>query len=137
MDIAALVQYDAPFEYELTHDGHGPLGVTFDLISINAPGPKAVIRRNQARLLMSNVNKEKLGEKGEAELVKFIEKNEGRTIEVLAACVVGWKWNGKSFGKLGKDPAFTPENVKEVLAVDWIFGQLDGVVSDIVNFTKA
>jgi len=137
MDIATLVQYDAPYEYELknptTEDG---IGVVFKVISINSPGPKAVMRRNQAKVMLSGVGKEKLTDKKEGELVTMIEKNEGRTVDLLASCVVGWDW-GKAEWNKKKNLEFTPENVKEVLAVDWIFNQLDGVVSDIENFTKA
>ena len=134
MDFAKVVQYDAAIEFELDGPGDfGPTGIFFSVISANAPGPKAKARQNQAQLMISNIGK--ISEKKLDVVVSLIEKNEGRTIEFLAACVTGWRWP-KDAEWNGKKIDFTPEFVKEVLSADWVFEQVDAKVSDIGNFTK-
>ena len=134
MDILAQVQYDAPIEHELELPNGKATGVVFKLVSANSPASKKIMLQNQARLMASNIGKSR--EKTEAEYLKLLEKQVDKTVEQVAACVVGWDWNGNSAGKIGKDPAFTPENVKYVLEADWIFEQVSEVVGEIENFTK-
>jgi len=135
MDIANLVQYDAPYEIELRHPvTDDPIGVTISVTSANSPAAKRIQMQNQARLMAMNLGKSK--DKSEAEILALLEKQVKKTVEQLAACVVGWDWKGQVFGKLGKDPAFSPANVNTVLDTDWIFDQVNEAVSDIANFTK-
>jgi hypothetical protein len=129
------LQYDAPYEVELRHPiTDENIGVTVSVTSANSPAAKRVQMQNQARLMAMNLGKNK--EKSEAEILALLEKQVKKTVEQLAACVTGWNWGGKTFGKLGKDPEFTPANVSAVLDTDWIFDQVNDAVSDIANFTK-
>ncbi|MEX0859853.1 MAG: hypothetical protein WD017_02825, partial [Cucumibacter sp.] len=54
-------------------------------------------------------------------------------IEFMAALVQGWEWGGESNWR-GDQLAFTPANVRTVLAEPWVRTQVDEALGDNATF---
>ena len=127
MDIAKRVNYESTFEYEVTDPETGAgTGLFLDLRSTSSAEVKAVSRRH-----IDFISSQQRSNKP----VK-VETLERQVIEKLVAAVASWRWEGDaSFN--GDKLDFTPENVRKVVEVDWIFDQVNKQVGDIENFTKS
>lgn len=127
MDIAKRVNYESTFEYEVTDPQTGAgTGLFLDLRSSSSDAVKAVTRKH-----IDFISAQQRANKS----VK-VETLEKQVIEKLVASVAGWRWDGEaSFN--GEKLDHTPENVRKVIEVDWIFDQINKQVGDIENFTKS
>ncbi|MDX3975795.1 terminase large subunit [Shinella sp.] len=62
-----------------------------------------------------------------------IEKIEEDNTAIICAAIAGWTWGGDAKWN-GKKPEFTPENVAEVMAVDWIRKQVKIALDEEADF---
>jgi hypothetical protein len=101
-----------------------PLGIVVECQSYISDGVKTVQRAIQNKELRSGRNSQ------------TAEKIENNTNAIMAAAIVGWKWNPKlTLGDL-KDPPCTNENKLKLISAPWAFQQLDARISDEAAFFK-
>lgn len=129
VDIGTLVAIvGVPFE--ITHPGTGrEMGLRLFLQAIESEAVKPVTRRIEnerlklERTRKGGFNADQLRQNG---------------IDIITACVTGWEWyqdaDGNPGGFAGEQLAFTPVNVKTVIAVDWLRTQLDRELMDESRF---
>lgn len=127
MDIAKRVNYETTFEYEVTDPETGEgTGLFLDLRSTSSAEVKAVSRKH-----IDFISAQQRANK----TVK-VDVLERQVVEKLVAAVAGWRWEGDANFN-GEKLEYTPENVRKVVEVDWIFDQVNKQVGDIENFTKS
>lgn len=127
MSISNLVKYDEAFKYELTHPASGDgLGIIFSLVSSASDQAKAVLRKH----IKANHMLQRKGKTID------VDEGEAQVIERLSASIVAWEWGENEFREGKGAPEFNKDNVADVLAVDWIFDQINRQVNDIQNFTN-
>lgn len=127
MDIAKRVNYETTFEYEVTDPETGEgTGLFLDLRSTSSAEVKAVSRKH-----IDFISAQQRANK----TVK-VDVLERQVVEKLVAAVAGWRWEGDAKFN-GEKLEYTPENVRKVVEVDWIFDQVNKQVGDIENFTKS
>lgn len=128
-DIFSLPQQRKGYEYEIKHPGTKKgMGLFITLQSIRSEAPNKLSKRNQASAM-------KRARQNNPFTPDELRANE---IEIIAACVTGWRWGLDADGKMGNAGGqqldFTPENVAKVLNVDEIREQLSGEINDEANF---
>lgn len=121
MDILSL--QPGNISVEIKHPATGaPIGLTVECVSLEDDRVKAVERQIKNRALRGGRN------------TVTAEKIEDNTVEILAAAIVGWKWDGElTLGDL-KNPQLTKMNVSKLLAVSWIAKQIDTALGDEAAF---
>lgn len=137
MDILAI--QPTTITVDIKHPATGaPIGIQIECVSLEDDRVKAVERVIKNKALRGGRN------------VMTAERIEDNTINLLAAAVVGWKWekplispaNGKKPAVYGDqpdlegdaNPAFNRINVGKVLAVGWIAHQIDTALGDEAAF---
>jgi len=136
MAIGNLIDYERVMRFELKSPAEKPkdrkpLGIFYDLKSSVCAAARDVRALHLARAAMFRAK----GEDAQPEYVAQTVLN--NSTEELAACIVGWEWNGEEIDSGEGEPAFTPENVKRFLALPWVKDQVEEARDSIVNFTKA
>lgn len=125
MDIGKVEKQSS--EVEILHPSTlEPTGLVIKVIGYNAPEVKKVIRSLQdARL------------KRRGRLQTDAER-EAEQIKIITASVVGWTWGtdpeGNEATLNGEKPEFSTENVKTVLAEEWLRNQVDDANMDERRF---
>lgn len=131
-DLSKVVDYDATVPVTIHSDETGD--VVFHVRSIDNPEAQAFMSRNRAKAMAKKAgNAEDQDEYVGSVLADMIDP----PADILATCVVSWEWNGHEFGKLGKDPAHTPENVAGTLRHKWIKDLVTPKALDLRNFMTA
>ncbi|WP_379069369.1 hypothetical protein ACHMW4_03930 [Mesorhizobium sp. UC22_110] len=137
MDILSL--QPGNISVEIKHPATGaPIGLTIECVSLEDDRVKAVERQIKNRALRGGRN------------TVTAEKIEDNTVEILAAAIVGWKWErpllapavGKKEAVYGEqpnldgdeNPQLTKINVSKLLAVSWIAKQVDTALGDEAAF---
>ena len=128
-DIFALASERKTHEYEFVHPGTKKgYGLFVSLQSIRSDAPQKLSKRNTAAAM-------KRARTNNPFTPDELRANE---IEVVAACVTGWRWGNDADGKPGhaggQQLDFTPENLTRVLNVDEMREQLSGEINDEANF---
>lgn len=128
-DIFGLSSERKQHEYSVLHPGHKTaVGLFITLQSIRSDAPQKLSKRNTAAAM-------KRARTNNPFTPEELRNNE---IEIVAACVTGWRWGLDADGKMGnaggKQLEFTPANVAAVLGVDEIREQLSGEINDEANF---
>jgi hypothetical protein len=134
MDLSKHIIYDAEFPVVIVPPSGDDKGVVFYVTSLQSKNIQKIERDERNKLL---VMKNSRGDKGLAstdlDAVETIERSK------IMATLSRWEWNGNSFGDLGKDPAFTPENLAAIVDHDntqWIVDLLYAGAANIGNFTQ-
>lgn len=134
MDLSKRVVYDAEFPIVIVPPSDTDKGVVFYVTSLQSKNIQKIERDERNKLL---VMKNSRGDKGLAstdlDAVETIERSK------IMATLSRWEWNGNSFGNLGKDPAFTHENVAAIVDHEnsgWIVDLLYAGAANIGNFTR-
>lgn len=129
VDIGTLVAISG-VPMEITHPGTGrEFGLRLFLRAIESDEVKPVTRRIENERLKlersrkGGFNSDQIRQNG---------------IDIITACVTGWEWHddadGQPGGFKGEQLAFTPANLKMVLAVDWVRTQVDRELMDESRF---
>lgn len=130
-DISKLFEYDKPFPVELKRRDNGAsLGITFNMVSVEAERVVNALRRVDAERWKSEV----VG--SEFDVAAHIEKQE---VERLVAAIDSWDWGGNEFGSLGADPECNEANKRYVIThpnAKWIRDQLSVGCILVENFTQ-
>lgn len=121
MDILAIVP--STVTVSLKHPTTArPVGISLEIVSLDDDRVKQVERviRNKAlKAGRNNVTAEKL---------------ESHEMEILAASIVGWTWDGDvSLGDL-KNPPLNRANVIKLLSLNWVKKQVDEALGDVGAF---
>jgi len=99
-----------------------PIGLQIECTSLEADAVKAVERAIKNKALRGGRNS------------MTAEKIEDNTVDLLAAAIVGWKWDdGLSLGEL-RNPPLTKVNVVKLLQVGWLAKQIDTALGDEAAF---
>lgn len=128
-DIFAPQNERISYECEIVHPGtKRGMGFFISLQSVSADEPK--------RIGKSITNRsQKLARQQKTFNADEIRQN---AIDVITACVVGWRWGEDADGKPGSAGGvqleFNPKNLKLVLDVDYIRNQLDVELNEESNF---
>lgn len=120
MDLAGIKP--STVDVEIIHPGTGEAtGLVITVKSTEDDSVKRLQRSQINRRLKSRDKK------------LSVEKIEEESNAVICAAVAGWTWGGDAKWN-GKKPEFTPENVAEVLAVEWIRKQVKTVLDEEADF---
>jgi hypothetical protein len=120
MDLASIKP--STVSVDVKHPGNSkPTGLVIDVGPADSPSVKKVRRRHNDKILQS---------RGRRLTAEQVERNQ---IEILAAAIVGWTWNGDAAWG-GAKLEFTPENVEKVLAAGWVRSQVEEVLDDEAGF---
>ncbi|MCX5569599.1 hypothetical protein [Kaistia nematophila] len=121
MDILAI--QPTTITIDIKHPASGePIGLQVECTSLEADAVKAVERAIKNKALRGGRNS------------MTAEKIEDNTVDLLAAAIVGWKWDdGLSLGDL-KNPPLTKVNVVRLLQVGWVAKQIDTALGDEAAF---
>lgn len=131
-DLSTRVVYDAEFPVVIVDPAGKDLGVVFYVKSLQARAVQKVERVGRNKLMAAKMASGVENISGDMlDAAEVIERDK------LMASITRWEWHGNSFGDLGADPEFTPENV--ALIVDhensgWIVDKLYGGAANIANF---
>jgi hypothetical protein len=99
-----------------------PIGLKVECVSLEDDRVKQIERVIKNRALRGGRN------------TVTAEKIDDNTIEILAAAIVGWEWDGDlTLGDL-KNPPLSKINVGKLLAVAWIAKQIDQALGDEAAF---
>jgi hypothetical protein len=134
MDLSKRVVYDAEFPVTIVAPDGDNKGVVFYVKSFQSRSIQKIERDGRNKLLVAKRNR---GDDGLAEtdldFVEAIERSKA------IAAISRWEWNGNSFGDLGKDPEFTPENIASVVDHEnsaWIVDLLYAGAANVANFMQ-
>ena len=113
-------------DLHIKHPGTGAAtGLVLEVASRDSEPVRAALRKQLDRNLQRRSNKKMTAEDIEAQ-----------NLEVLSACVVGWRWEGTaSWG--GKKLEFTPENVAAVLGTPWVRKQVQEEADGEADFFQS
>jgi hypothetical protein len=139
-DISDLVTYDeATFKLDIMGKKDSKpvkTGVTFDIRDLNNIDTQKELKRIQHTNMGKRISTqeplthEELGRMASAATTE-------PTDEMLAHCVTGWDWEGKTLGDVDTSKA-TTENVMAVFtAAPWIRYQVLSKALEITDFTRA
>lgn len=132
MDLSTKVNYELEIPVTIHEDDDG--AVIFYVRSIENSDAQKMQSKVRAKAMGKRVSTDGDNEDGIAEILSsMIDPSP----EVLATCVTKWEWNGHEFGKLGKDPKYSAENVAATLQYKWIKDKVQGTAQNIENFTQA
>lgn len=99
-------------------------GLSLDLVSLEDDRVKAINRKYQNKAMRGSVTLEDLEE---------------QRLEVIAATIIGWKWEGEAkWG--GEKPAYSAAKALEVIKSDgaaFIIRQIDKALGDEAGFFSA
>jgi hypothetical protein len=136
MDILSIAPQTITVDIKSPATGKS-LGITVEVQSMESDEVKAVQRQIRNRSLKSGRN------------AVTAEKIEDGSLAILAATIVGWKWEkpAKAKGEKGepeeptlggvKNPPCTADNKAQMLKLGWFAGQIDAAVGDeSAFFTK-
>ena len=120
MDLSAIKP--VTIDVRIQHPGTGvETGLVIKIASRQSEAVKTVTRRHLDKHIARRGKK------------MTIDDLETQNTEILTAAVTGWEWNGDaSWG--GKKLELTPENVAEILAVEWIRRQIEEATADEADF---
>ena len=136
MDLSKRVVYDAEFPIVMLRSEDSDVGkpVTFYVTSMQSKKLQKLERESVNNILVRKQSR------GNTSLtIDDIDDREKTERAKLIATISRWEWNGNSFGDLGKDPAFTPENVAAIVDHEnsgWIVDLLYAGAANIGNFTQ-
>ena len=120
MDIANIVSDEQLYELKLKNPLTGEdTGVTFWVEPFALT--TEVDTWAAGSYMMCQISKEKIGADVDADDIAKIEN--GANIRRCIKAVRKWDFGGKSFGRLGVDPKFTPDSVKAVFTdpKSWLY----------------
>jgi len=130
-DIASIFTPKAEgVSMEVIHPGTGkPIGLTLVLRSINDEAVKPITRKiENERLKLERTRKGGFN-------AEQIRQN---SIDIIAACVIGWEWHNDENGVMGningEQLPFNPVNVRNVLSLDVLRAQVDAELMDESRF---
>ena len=135
MDISKLNELNAAengvtHEFELTHPvkGNG-LGIKLKLISRESDAPRNLGIRLADKMRADDTKAHRTGKVGLS-----LAEIEQQSIDLLAACVVGWEGVEEN----GKPVEFSTAAVKKhLLRAKWVCEQISAQLDDQANFIKA
>ena len=133
MDLSKLVDYELTVPVTIHEDKDG--AVIFNVRSIDNAESQRIMSKRRAMLMGKRASN--AGDVVDEETAEILTDMIDPPPEILATCVMSWEWNGHSFGKMGKNPKFTPENVAETLRFKWIKNKVQFASQNIGNFTQA
>lgn len=133
MDLSKLVDYDLTVPVEIHKDKDG--AVVFNVRSIDNAESQRIMAKRRATMMGKRVAKD--GDALDDETAEIMTDMIDPPPEILATCVMSWDWGGHTFGDMGKNPKFTPENVAETLRYKWIKNKVQFASQNIGNFTQA
>lgn len=121
MDILAI--QPSTITIDIKHPASGePIGLQIECVSLEDDRVKVVERAIKNKALRGGRNS------------MTAEKIEDNTVDLLAAAIVGWKWDdGLSLGEL-KNPPLSKLNVVKLLEVGWLAKQIDTALGDEAAF---
>lgn len=116
--------------FEITHPGTGrQMGFRLFLRAIEADEVKPVTRRIEnerlklERTRKGGFNSDQIRQNG---------------IDIISACVINWEWHedadGNKGGFQGEQLEFNPVNLKKIINIDWLRGQVDRELMDESRF---
>jgi hypothetical protein len=134
MDLSKRVVYDAEFPIVIVPPSGDDKGVVFYVKSLQSRSIQKIERVGRNELMAQKLNRGATAVSGDMlDAAETIERSK------LIASITRWEWNGNSFGDIGKDPEFTPENLAAIVDHDntqWIVDLLYAGAANIGNFTQ-
>jgi hypothetical protein len=134
MDLSKRVVYDAEFPVVIVPPSGDDKGVVFYVTSLQSKNIQKIERVGRNELMAQKLNRGATAVSGDMlDAAETIERSK------LIAAITRWEWNGNSFGDIGKDPEFTPENLAAIIDHDntqWIVDLLYAGAANIGNFTQ-
>ena len=134
MDLSSRVIYDAEFPVTIVAPSGDDKGVVFYVKSLQSKSIQKIERVGRNELMAAKLNSGASAVSGDMlDAAETIERSK------IIASITRWEWNGNSFGDLGKDPDFTPENIAAIVDHEnsqWIVDLLYGGAANIANFTR-
>ena len=134
MDLSKRVVYDAEFPVVIVPPSDDDGGVVFYVKSLQAKGIQKIERVGRNELMAKKMNSGAVSVSGDMlDAAETIERSK------IIAAITRWEWNGNSFGDMGADPEFTPENVASIVDHEnsqWIVDLLYAGAANIGNFTQ-
>lgn len=132
-DFAALDYGSAcevPYEFEITHPDTGEgLNAFISVIGTESGAFKNAVRKMANARRLREFENERKGKNAPV----LIEEDEKATLDLVCACVVGWR----NIIVGGKELEFNTDNLRSFLTqFDWVRGQIDKASTDMGNFTK-
>jgi len=120
MDLASIKPNTV--DVDIIHPGDGePTGLVITIRSTDDEAVKRVQRKHINQRLKNRDKK------------PSIERLEEENVALVCAAVAGWRWGGASeWG--GEKPDFTPDNVAEVLGIEWIRKQVTEALNEEADF---
>lgn len=136
MDLSKRVVYDAEFPVTIITAEESDVGkpVVFYVKSLQSKSVQKIERIGRNELMAKKLNNGATQVSGD-----MLDDAESIERSKIINAITRWEWNGNSFGDLGKDPEFTPENVGKVVDHEnsvWIVDLLYMGASKIANFMK-
>lgn len=119
-DFSEATVVDEVRQLEIVNPRNDEVVAVFDVVNIDSDRPSAIRRRYEKALLKNRRPNKDID----------LEDIERQALDILAACVVGWKdvvWQGQPL-------PCTPENVKKLLGMKWVRTQVERFVSEPGHF---
>jgi len=134
MDLSNRVIYDAEFPVVIVKPDGDNKGVVFYVKSLQSRSIQKIERVGRNELMA-----QKLTSGATAVSADMLDAAETIERSKIIATLTRWEWNGNSFGDIGKDPEFTPENIAAIVDHEnsgWIVDLLYAGSANIANFTQ-
>jgi hypothetical protein len=134
MDLSKRVVYDAEFPVVIVKPDGDNKGVVFYVKSLQSRSIQKIERVGRNELMA-----QKLTSGATAVSGGMLDAAETIERDKIIASIVRWEWNGNSFGDMGKDPEFTPENVAAIVDhenTQWVVDLLYAGAANVANFTQ-
>lgn len=136
MDIADIARYDDAVTVDIKHPLTGEdVGISFSLVSFESERVSKAMRAIEVARMRDALQSGDI-EVSSEDAAEYIERAER---EKLIAAIVGWDFNGNSFGDLGVNPDCTEENKRKVInhpGSKWIRDQLIAKGDSVRDFIK-
>lgn len=112
---------------EIRHPAtQAPTGLVLTCASLEAEAPRRVRREQMNEALRTR------------QRTLTAETIEANTIELYAATIAAWRWDGDAtWGDDGQKPDLSPAVAREVMAVTWIRSQVVEAVDDVASFFQS
>jgi hypothetical protein len=98
------------------------------------PKEGSAYKREMRRRFNEMRQREIAEQAGAKAAVQTIEDIIGDTIEILAACTVGWR--GVVIDEAEGELPYTPDNVRRLYALEFVRQQADAQIMGVTGFTK-
>jgi hypothetical protein len=134
MDLSNRVVYDAEFPVVIVKPDVDNKGVVFYVKSLQSRSIQKIERVGRNELMAKKLTSGATAVSGGMlDAAETIERDK------IIASIARWEWNGNSFGDMGKDPEFTPENVAAIVDhenTQWVVDLLYAGAANVANFTQ-